>query len=102
MTVKCFQARHPARLAQASIRGLPLPIHIAQLLAFDQQQSPQDVEDAFMLPAAHRAVDVHPPAELGGQVVPLTARAHPVDHRVHGHALVDPGPADFGRRVVDG
>jgi len=91
-----------ARFAEAPISRLPVPVHALKVVALGEQDGPQDVEDAFVLPAGKGTVDAAVVAELLGQVVPLAPCPHPVDDAVEGLALIAALAACFGRRVIDG
>ena len=81
---------------------MPVPVYTAQYLALGQQDSPQNVEDTFALPALHGAMDADVIAELLGKMIPLAAGASAIDDPIERLALVDPGAPYHRRRVIDG
>lgn len=103
-TSKLFLTLLPGkpRLAQTAVGGLSPTNHALNVVTLGQQDRPQDVADAFLLPADEGAVDLAVVAELFGQRVPLTARAHAKHKVVHLTALVYSKSARFGRRIVSG
>lgn len=79
-----------------------MPVHALKLLALDQQDGPQDVEDAPVVSAGEGAVDAAVVAKVSGQMVPLTPGPHPVDDAVEGSArgtAFAPSPAQGGVRA---
>jgi hypothetical protein len=58
---------------QATIRRLPLPMHVGQVLAMVDQKRPDVVEDAPLIPALQRSMHGRIAPELFGQLIPLTA-----------------------------
>jgi len=79
-----------------------VPVYALQIITFGEQDGPQDVKDALVLPASEGAVDAAVIAELLGQMVPLAACAHAKDDAVEGLAWVAALASCSCGRVVDG
>jgi hypothetical protein len=88
-----------AGFVEASIGGLPLPVDLLELLAVVDQERPQFIEEAFLVPAVHRPMHRGIAAEFLGQLVPLAARPGAVDHAVEASPLVGAGSPPARRRV---
>src|SRR5215468_6921869 len=69
-----------AGLAQPSVRGLPLPVHLAQVIAFLGDYLPDALHHAPGTPALEPVVDRALGPKLAGQLIPLAARTHPKDN----------------------
>lgn len=84
---------------EAPIGGLPLPVDLLKFLAVVDQERPNLVQDAFVIPAPHRSMHGGIAAESFGQVVPLAARASTIDHAIKAFPLVGSRSAHARRRV---
>jgi hypothetical protein len=77
-------------LAQHRVGRLPLPLDPAQFVALGDQDRPDLLEDAARDPALEPVVDGALGAELGRQLLPLAAAAHPKEDGVeHGPPVGD-------------
>ena len=76
--------RYCVYFRQAAVRRLPFPLNAVrtwQLFASQQQERPEDVEDAQLLPPSKRSIDADVDAELLRQAVPLATTVQPVRMR---------------------
>jgi hypothetical protein len=83
---------------QATIGGLPLPMHIGKVFTMVNQQCPDLVKNAFLVPTPQRPMHGGVTAEFFGQLIPLTARSGPIDDPVETAPLICTGsPHSRGR-----
>jgi hypothetical protein len=78
-------------LAQHRVGTLPLPLHPAEFVAFDDQHCPDLLEDAAFDPALEPIVYGALGSESLGELVPLAAAAHPEEDAIeHLPPVCDP------------
>ena len=88
-----------AALAHHAVGGLPLPAHAAQLLALADQIRPDLLQHTVRGEALKPAVNGRGSAEALGQLVPLAARAQPVDDPVQHQPQIGSRTAGPRRRI---
>src|SRR5262245_43274554 len=84
-----------AGLAQHPVGRLPLPLDVAEFVALGDQQCPDLLEDPALGPTLEPVVDGALGAVAFGELVPLTAAAHPEEDPVE-------RPPPVGRRAAGG
>jgi hypothetical protein len=67
-----------------------------------EKQSPEFVEDAFLLSTSEGAIDADIVSELFGEDIPLASCSEAIDNAITGFALVYAGSPHARRRVVFG
>ena len=84
---------------QATVGRLPFPVDVLKILAVVDQQSPQFVENTFVVPATDRPMYGRVAAELFRQLIPLATRSGSIEHSIQAFSLVRTG-ATHTRRWV--
>ena len=79
-----------------------MPVYALKLIALGQEDGPENIEDAFLLPAHERTVDCGSVAELKWQMVPLAARPQPKDDAVEATAGISAGTAQAIGWIIAG
>jgi len=82
--------------AHAAVGTLPLPVHLAEFLAFSDENRPNLLHHAVAIPTLEPTVDGGVVAELLGHVVPLATAPEAMDDAVEKSPPVGWRLATFG------
>ncbi len=75
------------------IGGLPLPVNVFQVFAVINQQCPERIENALLLPAREGSMHGGVASELLRQLIPLASRSSAVENPVEATSWVGPRPS---------
>ena len=78
-----------------------MPINALKLVALSEQNGPENIEDALLLPAHEGAIDGRAVAELQREMVPLAACPQAVDDAVERMASIGTRAAHAVGRIIN-
>jgi hypothetical protein len=88
-----------ACFVECSIGGLPLPMNVLEVFTVVDQQRPESIENAFLLPAHESSMYGGVASELLRQLIPLASRSSTVDNPVEAFPWVRSWSSHLGSRV---
>ena len=88
-----------SRFMQGSVGGLPLPVNVLEVFAVVDQESPESVENAFLLPASESSMHGGVASKLLRQLIPLASCSSAVENPVEASPWIGSWPSHLGGRV---